>query len=371
MSDDSIFLLSDDESDPFVELRAKPYDSEEVLQTLLAEHPDLLAGRQMNSEVPRRWLLVSREFGVPKEEGGAGWWSLDHLFVDQDGVPTFVEVKQSSNTEIRRQIVGQMLDYAANGTRYWPIDLIRSAFEEQCEMTGRDADVVLAAHVGDGADGEAFWATVARHLLEGKVRMVFFADLIPPELQRIIEFLNEHMPANDVLGVEVRQYVGSGRRTLVPRVIGLTGAAQQIKVGAGHRPRYSQLLADAPPEVRELEARLLAWAEELGLGTRLAAASRQFVTADGRAVLQLYPSYGVVEFAIEPLRQAGRAADADSFLGRLTALASKKLALKYPNVPCTDLLSAWDSETRRLLGDWVTLVRNTAVIAAPFSYGSS
>lgn len=138
MSSDSIFLLTDGGPDPFVELVAKPYDSEDVLQQLLAEHPDLLAGGQMNSQAPRRWLLVSREFGVPKQAGGAGWWSLDHLFVDQDGVPTFVEVKQSSNTEIRRQIVGQMLDYAANGTRYWPVEVIRTAFEEQCEKTGRD-----------------------------------------------------------------------------------------------------------------------------------------------------------------------------------------------------------------------------------------
>lgn len=82
--------------------------------------------------------------------------------------------------------------------------------------------------------------------------MVFVADVIPPELQRIIEFLDEHMAAIDVLGVEVRQYVGPGRRTLVPRIIGLTGAAQQAKA-AGQRPRYPELLADAPDAVRNLE----------------------------------------------------------------------------------------------------------------------
>ena len=255
---DSIFLLSDDGDDPFLELRSEPYDSEDLLQALLAEHPDLLGGAQMNSQAPRTWLLVSREFGVPKHQGGASWWSLDHLFIDQDGIPTFVEVKKSSNTEIRRQVVGQMLDYAANGTRYWPIDTLRSTFETQCELAGHDPTAMLVAHLGEGVDADSFWSSVAEHLQAGKVRMVFVADLIPPELQRIIEFLNEHMSAIDVLGVEVRQYVGPGRRTLVPRVIGLTGAAQQAKAAAVQRPRYAQLLAEAPGEVQALERRLLA-----------------------------------------------------------------------------------------------------------------
>jgi hypothetical protein len=46
---------------------------------------------------------------------GGAWWSLDHLVVDQDAVPTFVEVKRASDTPARREVVAQMLDYAANG----------------------------------------------------------------------------------------------------------------------------------------------------------------------------------------------------------------------------------------------------------------
>ena len=41
----------------------------------------------MDEQNPRRWLLVSREVGVPIEEGGGDWMSLDHLFLDQDAVP--------------------------------------------------------------------------------------------------------------------------------------------------------------------------------------------------------------------------------------------------------------------------------------------
>ena len=48
------------------------YDSESLLQKLLADHPDLLAGDQINVEEPRRWLLVTREMAVPGEQDGAG-----------------------------------------------------------------------------------------------------------------------------------------------------------------------------------------------------------------------------------------------------------------------------------------------------------
>jgi hypothetical protein len=70
-------------------------------------------------------------------------YSLDHLFVDGHGVPTLVEVKRSTNPEIRRRIVGQILDYAANGVRYWPVDRLRSRFDEACVARGEDpVDVI-------------------------------------------------------------------------------------------------------------------------------------------------------------------------------------------------------------------------------------
>lgn len=54
-----------------VELREAAYDSEAVLQALLADYPKLLAGEQMDANAPRRWVLVQRELGVPGEDDGA------------------------------------------------------------------------------------------------------------------------------------------------------------------------------------------------------------------------------------------------------------------------------------------------------------
>lgn len=61
---------------------------------MLEDYPSLLAGDQIDREYPRRWLLVSREMGLPYEEKGTKKLSLDHLFLDQDGIPTLVELKE-------------------------------------------------------------------------------------------------------------------------------------------------------------------------------------------------------------------------------------------------------------------------------------
>jgi len=74
---------------------------------------------------------VRREASLALKEGEGGWFSADHLFLDQDGVPTLVKVKRSSDTRIRREVIGQMLDYLANAVLHWPVDKIRLLFEER------------------------------------------------------------------------------------------------------------------------------------------------------------------------------------------------------------------------------------------------
>src|SRR3954453_23332294 len=121
----AIFVLRDGE---LVEMVEHPYAAESDLQGYLAGHPELLSAEAAEDE-RRRWLLVRREIGVSDRADGRDRWSLDHLFVDQDAIPTFVERKRSSDTRGRREVVGQMLDYAANASAYWDAGSLRASFE--------------------------------------------------------------------------------------------------------------------------------------------------------------------------------------------------------------------------------------------------
>jgi hypothetical protein len=63
---------------------------------------------------------------------------------------------------------------------------------------------------------------------------VFVSDLIPRELRRVIEFLNERMSPTEVVGVEIKRYIGQDNlTTLVPRVVGQTEQAIANKIGGG------------------------------------------------------------------------------------------------------------------------------------------
>lgn len=214
-----IFLVR---GDRLVEMTEQGYASEDLLQDLLARYPSVLAGDMGGA--PRRWLLISREVALASEKDGAGRWSVDHLFLDQDAVPTLVEVKRSSDTRIRREVVGQMLDYAANAVVYLPVETLRATFE-----ASEGAEERLRAVLDPEADADLFWEQVGANLMAGRVRLVFVSDEIPPELRRIVEFLNTQMRPAEVLAVEIKQYVGEGLQTLVPRVLGQTAEAQMRK----------------------------------------------------------------------------------------------------------------------------------------------
>jgi hypothetical protein len=260
-----IFLIQNDGQ--LIAMREQAYDSEALLQDLLARYPHLLVGDQIDPAQPRRWLPITREASLPSEEGGSGRWAVDHLFLDQDAVPTLVEVKRSSDTRIRREVVGQMLDYAANAVVYWPIEILRAQFETQCQRRGVDPDQELASFLGPEHDPLLFWQQAKTNLQAGKVRLLFVADEIPAELHRIVEFLNQQMDPAEVLAIEIKQYTGTGVSTLVPTVVGQTAEVQQRRAGpiAARRqwdePSFFQTLQHTrtAPEV-EAARRLLNWA---------------------------------------------------------------------------------------------------------------
>jgi hypothetical protein len=265
-----IYLLKADSK--LLAMEEAPYESESLLQKLLADHADLLAGDQIDAEEPRRWLLVTREMAVPGEPDGAGRWSLDHLFLDQDAIPTLVEVKRSSDTRIRREVIGQMLDYAANAVVYWPFEEIKARFESRCKDDGDDPDAKLVGLLGEGQDISNFWQSVKTNLQAGRVRLLFIADEIPIELRRVVEFLNSQMDPAEVLAIEVKQFVGENLKTLVPRVVGQTESARRKKKVEPGEPRqwdessfFSELSQRRGEQEAAVARRLLDWANEHGL----------------------------------------------------------------------------------------------------------
>lgn len=249
-----------------IAMRETEYEAESVLQELLADHPELVAGDAAD-DASRGWLLVRREAGVGVSEGAQG--RLDHLFLDEDGVPTLVEVKRSSDTRLRREVVGQMLDYAANAWVHWTMETLRSWFEGECDERGDDPDGTIEESFPEVEDAATYWEAVHTNLTAGKLRLVFVSDSIPPELRSIIEFLNRQMTETEVIAIEVKQYVDADgqRQTIVPRIIGQSEAARQVKRRPVKRTWTRQSILDVLEERRgpteaEVARRIFEWAEQ-------------------------------------------------------------------------------------------------------------
>ena len=105
-----------------------------------APRPSSPAARRQRDDPddPRRFMLVRREAPVAN-------LSLDHLFVDQDAIPTLVETKRGEDTRGRREVVAQMLDYAANAATQWKAEALRQWHVQRCLTGGVDPAADLAA----------------------------------------------------------------------------------------------------------------------------------------------------------------------------------------------------------------------------------
>ena len=258
-------LSTSGELEPMTERR---FDTEAALQRLIAQHPELLAGEQINPHDPPRWILVRREKGIADSpDANLARWAVDHLLVDQHAVPTLVEVKRGDSRELRRTVVGQMLEYAAHAWRTWSTDELRNLVERQAEEQETTAQELLAELLDEeDPDADAFWDDVATHLAARRLRLLFVADEIPDELARVVEFLNEQMPNIEVLAVEIKQFRGETDQVLVPRVIGALAAGPKPTAGRGrvNLTRESFLDAFADARARSAAARLLQVADSHG-----------------------------------------------------------------------------------------------------------
>jgi hypothetical protein len=121
--------------------------AEEELQLLIARHPELIGDEAGDL------LLIEREHGVRDAKDASDRWSLDHLFVTRKAIPVLVEVKRAVDTRLRREVVGQMLDYASNSVAHWPSGTLAERFERTCRESNRLAEEVLDEFLGAPAPG--------------------------------------------------------------------------------------------------------------------------------------------------------------------------------------------------------------------------
>jgi hypothetical protein len=211
---------------------------EVTLQELIADHPELIPGDDINPSDPPRFLVVRSEAGVT-----AG--SMDILLVDQRGIPTVVETKLIDNREIRRSVLAQGVEYLAHLKTEWTAQRMMDEGRAYWRARNGDLDSQAVDRLGIMLDSD-FLERIDSNIGSNRMRLIIASDEIPPELKQIIEFLNDASEF-DIYGIEVQLFSGRdrNRKILAPRLVGLTETARERKSsasGTGSRWTYERFV---------------------------------------------------------------------------------------------------------------------------------
>jgi len=366
-----IFQVGD--TGELIQFVAEAYEREDVLQTYVERYPDLLAGDQIDPDVPRRWVLVRREQPIARDDSGVDWWSIDHLFLDQDAVPTLVEAKRSGDRRVRREVIGQMMEYAAHAVVHWSVEKMRADFEMTCAAAGVEPGQRLTDLLALADDAlvddevERFWRSAKENLEDGHLRLLFVADEFPAETKRIIEFLNQKMNDVEVLAIEIRQFTGGGRPILVPRLYGQNEATRQRKTRSRQtrtwdEESYFAKMELEHPELVDVTRRVYDWADQRGLvrtwgsGTEIGSLSLRVGGRTGSRIVTLYTD-GNLEFAFQYLKPPfgdpdSRKPVVDRFAAVEGLVFPSDAASNRPNLPLALLLDDTRFQAFLAVIDW-------------------
>ncbi len=312
---------------------ATPYAGAHQLNSLVQTHPELMASQQMASQ-PRRWALV-----LGSEAGSTGRQGVS-LFVDQEAVPTLVSTRVAEDEAQRRDVIGQILDLAANGLQRWPVDELRATFETTQRRAGFNPETVLD---GLTEDPGRFFTAVEDNLAAGRIRMVLVGHERSVELRRIAELLNDQLSPAEVFLVELTHYTNAsqGGAVLVPAV------PERTPMSATHLSTEGSDEEQPPssaPETAQLVALLEDLAAEADLGLTSTPHSVAISVGEVKVLASVDLEWGTFSMSLVHLGLD----DADEVIRVLSGLTRARLDAVVPSVPVARAVEHW-SQVRSLV----------------------
>ncbi len=235
---------------------------EDYIQALVHEHPSILPIGEIDP-IFKGAVAVCRELETP-----AG--PIDNFLVTPSGLPVLVECKLWRNAEARREVVGQILDYAKELARFTVSDLQREVAKRLGRGPSALLDIVRAAD--PMVDETEFNDNLTANLRRGRFLLLLVGDGIRERVEAIAEYLQAPAGLHFSQGlVELPIYeLPDGGRIGAPRVLGHPHVIPRPAVPApdGHAVQDEETAAAAEaqidPETAALgDARQAFWTEFL------------------------------------------------------------------------------------------------------------
>lgn len=214
---------------------------EHTLRDLLFDHPQVLPVHALDPSYGRVFA-VAKELAVP----GVGF--VDVLLADELGRLVVVECKLWRNPQARREVVGQILDYAREFARWGYEDLQRQVSVAR----KREGNVLyaLACEAGGTLDEASFVDRVTRDLAAGRFLLLVVGDGITEGTRRIGEYLGGQPGLAFEFGlVEIAEYQfvdrsGETRTIVQPRVLAQTATIERHVI----RSEVPGIVIEAAPD---------------------------------------------------------------------------------------------------------------------------
>jgi hypothetical protein len=155
---------------------------------------------------------------------------IDNLLITPTGLPVIVECKLWRNPEGRREVVGQILDYAKELSRWSASDLQREVNRKLGTTGNRMLEMVRAVH--PDVDEVDFNDSLTTNLRRGRFLLLIVGDGIREGVEAIAEYVQQHAGLHFSLGlVELPIFLlPDGRQLVAPRVLAKTAVITRTVV---------------------------------------------------------------------------------------------------------------------------------------------
>jgi len=178
-------LLIRERNGPAIPLHPVPLDRpafrEDTLQALLADHPQVLPVAEIE---PAFAPLVCLGREIPTPSG-----SLDVLYVTPLGYLTLVEAKLWDNPQARREVVGQIVEYAKDFARWNFEDL--DAAVRRAGGPGAEGVLETVRRYDPDFDAQAFIDTITRSLRRGSFLLLVVGNGIREGVETLTAYLQQ------------------------------------------------------------------------------------------------------------------------------------------------------------------------------------
>lgn len=206
--------------------------SEAEIQRLVELHPECLPIREIDP-IFNGAISICTELNT---QAGA----IDNFLITPSGLPLLVECKLWRNPESRREVVGQIIDYAKELSRWTISDLQR---EVSKRIENEDSLISRVRRHFPQVDEIAFNDAVTLNLRLGRFLLLIVGDGIREGVEAITEYVQRHSGLHFTLGlIELPMFIcPDGARLVAPRVVARTSLITRTVVAV---PEHYQVLAE-------------------------------------------------------------------------------------------------------------------------------